>query len=253
VAVRSANGRSSASQRWLARQLNDPYVAAAKQQGWRSRAAFKLLELDDRFHLIRRGALVVDLGASPGGWSQVAVKRGAAKVVGLDLLPVDPVAGATMLLGDLTDPTMPNRLATELGGRADNRARRHRPSAYHGPGRGCAGIRPGRAGARRCVCRESVPGRCGAADARATQAALRERAACQATCQPQGVERTLRGGDRVPHYSKVSGIPSRSSARSTLISTAKPFLSGSRSFSGCTSLRHTSSYCGPDFTTFAVP
>jgi 23S rRNA (uridine2552-2'-O)-methyltransferase len=119
VAVRSANGRSSASQRWLARQLNDPYVAAAKQQGWRSRAAFKLLELDDRFHLIRRGALVVDLGASPGGWSQVAVKRGAAKVVGLDLLPVDPVAGATMLLGDFTDPTMPNRLATVLGGRAD--------------------------------------------------------------------------------------------------------------------------------------
>jgi 23S rRNA (uridine2552-2'-O)-methyltransferase len=119
VAVRSAKGRSGASQRWLARQLNDPYVTAAKQQGWRSRAAFKLLELDDRFHLIRRGALVVDLGAAPGGWSQVAVKRGAARVVGVDLLPVDPVVGATMLLGDFTDPAMPERLATELGGKAD--------------------------------------------------------------------------------------------------------------------------------------
>jgi 23S rRNA (uridine2552-2'-O)-methyltransferase len=119
VALRSAKGRSGASQRWLARQLNDPYVAAAKQQGWRSRAAFKLLELDDRFHLIRRGGLVVDLGAAPGGWSQVAVRRGAARVVGVDLLPVDPVSGATMLLGDLTDPAMPERLAAELGGKAD--------------------------------------------------------------------------------------------------------------------------------------
>jgi 23S rRNA (uridine2552-2'-O)-methyltransferase len=119
VPLRTAKGRTGASQRWLSRQLNDPYVAAAKQQGWRSRAAFKLLELDDRFHLIRRGALVVDLGAAPGGWSQAAVKLGAAKVVGIDLLPVDPVAGATLLLGDFTDPAMPDRLAAELGGKAD--------------------------------------------------------------------------------------------------------------------------------------
>ena len=119
VALRTAKGRSGASQRWLSRQLNDPYVAAAKQQGWRSRAAFKLLELDDRYHLIRRGALVVDLGAAPGGWSQAAVKRGAGRVVGVDLLPVDPVAGATLLLGDFTDPDMAERLAAELGGKAD--------------------------------------------------------------------------------------------------------------------------------------
>ncbi|HEX3401910.1 MAG TPA: RlmE family RNA methyltransferase [Acetobacteraceae bacterium] len=119
VTVRTTKGRSSASQRWLVRQLNDPYVAAAKQQGWRSRAAFKLLELDDRFHLIRPGARVVDLGTAPGGWSQVAVKRGAGRVVGVDLLPVDPVAGATLLLGDFTDEDMPGRLATELGGKAD--------------------------------------------------------------------------------------------------------------------------------------
>jgi 23S rRNA (uridine2552-2'-O)-methyltransferase len=119
VPLRTAKGRTGASQRWLARQLNDPYVAAAKQQGWRSRAAFKLMELDDRFHLIRRGARVVDLGAAPGGWSQVAVKRGAGLVVGVDLLPIDPVAGATLLLGDFTAPDMPERLAAELGAKAD--------------------------------------------------------------------------------------------------------------------------------------
>src|SRR4051812_49823595 len=77
VPVRTAKGRSVASQRWLARQLNDPYVQAAQRQGWRSRAAFKLAELDDRFHLIRRGGRVVDLGAAPGGWTQVAALRGA--------------------------------------------------------------------------------------------------------------------------------------------------------------------------------
>ena len=87
MAVRTAKGRSVASQRWLSRQLNDPYVVAAKAQGWRSRAAFKLIELDERFHLIRPGMRVVDLGAAPGGWSQVAVKQGAASVVGVDLLP----------------------------------------------------------------------------------------------------------------------------------------------------------------------
>ena len=76
-----------------------------RQQGWRSRAAFKLIELDDRFHLIRRGSRVIDLGAAPGGWSQVAVKRGAATVVGVDLLPIDPVPGATLLQGDFTTPT----------------------------------------------------------------------------------------------------------------------------------------------------
>src|ERR1700759_5104923 len=85
VRVKSAKSRSPASARWLERQLNDPYVAAARQQGWRSRAAFKLLELDDKFHLIRKGSRVLDLGAAPGGWTQVAVKRGAGSVLALDL------------------------------------------------------------------------------------------------------------------------------------------------------------------------
>jgi len=119
VAVRTAKGRSAASQRWLARQLNDPYVAAAKQQGWRSRAAFKLAELDERFRLIRPGTRVVDLGAAPGGWTQVAVKRGAGRVVGVDLLAVDPVPAAVMLRGDFTELEVQQRLIAELGGKAD--------------------------------------------------------------------------------------------------------------------------------------
>jgi 23S rRNA (uridine2552-2'-O)-methyltransferase len=119
VTVKTAKHRSVASQRWLARQLNDPYVAAAKQQGWRSRAAFKLLELDDRFHLIRPGARVLDLGAAPGGWAQVAVRRGAASVLAVDLLPIDPIRGATVMQGDFTDPEMPAKLTAALGGPAD--------------------------------------------------------------------------------------------------------------------------------------
>ena len=119
VTLKTARGRTTASQKWLARQLNDPYVRAAREQGLRSRAAFKLMELDDRYHLIAKGARVVDLGAAPGGWAQVAVQRGAARVVGVDLLPMDPVPGATILEGDFMDDAMPARLAELLGGRAD--------------------------------------------------------------------------------------------------------------------------------------
>ncbi len=119
VRVKTAKSRSPASARWLARQLNDPYVSAARVQGWRSRAAFKLLELDDKFGLIHKGLRVLDLGAAPGGWTQVAVKRGAASVLALDLLPIDPIHGAVVLQGDFADPSMPERLMAELGGAAD--------------------------------------------------------------------------------------------------------------------------------------
>jgi len=119
VTLRTARGRSVASQHWLARQLNDPYVQAAKAQGFRSRAAFKLAELDDRFKLIRRGARVVDLGAAPGGWIQVALQRGAAQVLAVDLLAIDPIQGATLIQGDFTAPEMPERLTALLGGKAD--------------------------------------------------------------------------------------------------------------------------------------
>ena len=119
---------------------------AARQQGWRSRAAFKLIELDDRFQLIRRGARVLDLGAAPGGWTQVAVAaRRRAVVVGVDLLPIDPVPGAEFLQGDFTDPAMPRAAARAAGrqgrpravrhGAQHHRARRDRPSAHHGAGR----------------------------------------------------------------------------------------------------------------------
>ena len=118
VRLRTARGRSVASQHWLTRQLNDPYVAAARAQGWRSRAAFKLIELDERFHLLHRGQRVIDLGAAPGGWSQVALHAGA-QVFGIDLLPVDPIPGATFLLGDFADPDMEKNLQTLIGGKAD--------------------------------------------------------------------------------------------------------------------------------------
>jgi 23S rRNA (uridine2552-2'-O)-methyltransferase len=119
VALKTAKSRTASSQRWLSRQLNDPYVAAARAQGWRSRAAFKLLDLDDRFHLIGHGARVIDLGAAPGGWTQVAVKRGAGTVVGVDLLAMDPIPGAVTLQGDFTEAEMQARLAELVGGRAD--------------------------------------------------------------------------------------------------------------------------------------
>jgi len=119
--LRTAKGRATGSQLWLQRQLNDPYVRAAKEQGWRSRAAFKLTELDDRFKLIRPGARVVDLGAAPGGWTQVALKRGGprAKVVGLDLLPMDPVPGATILQGDFQEAAAEQAVLAALDGQAD--------------------------------------------------------------------------------------------------------------------------------------
>jgi 23S rRNA (uridine2552-2'-O)-methyltransferase len=117
VSLRNARKHSPASQRWLRRQLNDPYVRAAQQAGWRSRAAFKLIELDERFHVIPKGALVLDLGAAPGGWTQVALKHGAARVVGIDLLPIDPIAGAVLVQGDVTDPAKEAEVIGLLGGR----------------------------------------------------------------------------------------------------------------------------------------
>jgi 23S rRNA (uridine2552-2'-O)-methyltransferase len=119
VTLRTARGRTTGSQHWLARQLNDPYVVAARAQGFRSRAAFKLIELDERFSLLRRGLRVLDLGAAPGGWTQVALQRGAGPLVALDLLAMDPVPGATFVQGDFLDPAMPDRLRAALGGAAD--------------------------------------------------------------------------------------------------------------------------------------
>lgn len=117
--LKTADKRSLSSQQWLERQINDPFVKAAKAAGYRSRAAFKLTEIDDRFHLIRRGARVIDLGCAPGGWLQVAVERGAGAVVGIDLLAVEPVAGAEIIQADFTDPRVDALLMERLGGPAD--------------------------------------------------------------------------------------------------------------------------------------
>jgi len=118
--VRTAKGRKVGSTRWLERQLNDPYVRRARAEGYRSRAAYKLLELDERFGLLKGVKAVVDLGIAPGGWSQV-VKRRSAKtaVVGIDLLPTDPIEGVTILEMDFMDEAAPDRLKTELGCPAD--------------------------------------------------------------------------------------------------------------------------------------
>jgi 23S rRNA (uridine2552-2'-O)-methyltransferase len=117
--LKTAEHRTLSSQQWLERQINDPFVKQAKAKGYRSRAAFKLTEIDDRHRLIRRGARIVDLGCAPGGWLQVAVERGAGAVVGIDLLPVDPVAGVEIVEGDFTDPGMGERLVERLGGAPD--------------------------------------------------------------------------------------------------------------------------------------
>ncbi len=119
VSLAKTAGRSAASQRWLVRQLNDPYVQAAKASGFRSRSAYKLLELNERFRFLRRGAKVVDLGAAPGGWMQAALAAGAERVVGVDLLPIAPLAGAQTLVGDATAPEIVERLRALLGGSAD--------------------------------------------------------------------------------------------------------------------------------------
>jgi 23S rRNA (uridine2552-2'-O)-methyltransferase len=121
VRVRSGAGRTASSRRWLERQLNDPYVAAAKSKGYRSRAAFKLLELDAKFHFLRRGARVLDLGAAPGGWSQVALAKvgDTGKVVAADILEMEPIPGVEIHLADLTDPDVPDKLKAALGGPAD--------------------------------------------------------------------------------------------------------------------------------------
>lgn len=124
VRVKTARGRTTSSQRWLQRQLNDPYVAEARKRGYRSRAAFKLLQLDDQFRFLKPGARVVDLGAAPGGWTQVAVERTrplerGGRVVGIDLTPIEPIAGATLLAKDFYDEDAPTVLEKELGGPAD--------------------------------------------------------------------------------------------------------------------------------------
>jgi 23S rRNA (uridine2552-2'-O)-methyltransferase len=119
--VKTARKRSLSSQKWLERQLNDPYVARAKREGYRSRAAFKLLEIDEKYHLLKAGQRVVDLGAAPGGWAQIAARKVGpkGKVVGIDLLDIDPLPGVDFIQLDFLDESAPGRLVDMLGGPAD--------------------------------------------------------------------------------------------------------------------------------------
>ena len=118
--IRTAKGRKVGSTKWLERQLNDPYVKRAKAEGYRSRAAYKLLELDEKYSLLKGVKAVVDLGIAPGGWSQVVRRRvPQARVVGIDLLPTDPIEGVTILQMDFMDDAAPDKLREALGGQAD--------------------------------------------------------------------------------------------------------------------------------------
>ncbi len=118
VKVHKDRTRTQSSRTWLQRQLNDPYVAAARSKGYRSRAAFKLVELDEKFHFLKKGAKILDLGSAPGGWSQVAASRGAT-VVAADVLVMEEIPNVTFFQADLTDPDVPAMLKQALDGPAD--------------------------------------------------------------------------------------------------------------------------------------
>lgn len=122
--IKKKSGLKESSRRWLQRHMNDPYVQRSKADGYRSRAAYKLIEIDDKHHLLKPGLRVIDLGAAPGGWCQVAAARTRSTdekplVVGIDYLEMDPVPGAPVLLMDFLDPEAPARLAEALGGAPD--------------------------------------------------------------------------------------------------------------------------------------
>jgi 23S rRNA (uridine2552-2'-O)-methyltransferase len=123
VTVRTAGKRKLSSKLWLERQLNDPYVAQAKREGYRSRAAYKLIEIDDKYHLLKSGMTVVDLGAAPGGWSQVAAKRvgapGKGKVIAIDLLEMGEIAGVDFARLDFLASDAPDKMIAMIGARAD--------------------------------------------------------------------------------------------------------------------------------------
>jgi 23S rRNA (uridine2552-2'-O)-methyltransferase len=121
VRVKTSRKRTISSTLWLQRQLNDPYVLRAKKEGLRSRAAYKLIEMDERYHLLKTGQKILDLGAAPGGWSQYAVKKVGPKgrVIGIDLLDIDPIAGVEFTIMDFLEEDAPDRLKAMLGGLAD--------------------------------------------------------------------------------------------------------------------------------------
>ncbi len=121
VRVKARTNRTESSRQWLQRHLNDPYVAAAREKGYRSRAAFKIVQLDEKFGLFKPGMRIIDLGAAPGGWSQVAIKKigKSGKLVALDILPMEPIKGVDFIQMDFMDDRAPDKLKEMLGGPAD--------------------------------------------------------------------------------------------------------------------------------------
>lgn len=117
--VKTAKGRKTSSTRWLKRQLNDPYITEAEKHGYRSRAAFKLKEMDEKLDLLRPGMKIVDLGAAPGGWCQIAADKGASKIVAIDLLEIDEIPGVDFVQLDFMADEAPDILKEMLGGKAD--------------------------------------------------------------------------------------------------------------------------------------
>ena len=117
--IKTAKDKRPSSQAWIKRQLTDKWSERARAEGWRSRAAFKLIGIDDRFNLIKSGSRVIDLGAAPGGWVQVALDRGATSVVGVDLLMIEPIPGATLIQADFTEKGVDDQMIELLGGRPD--------------------------------------------------------------------------------------------------------------------------------------
>ena len=201
--------KSQSSKLWLERQLNDPYVARAKREGFRSRAAFKLIEIDDKYHVLKGGARVVDLGAAPGGWSQVAAKRVGARgrVVAIDILEMDDIAGVTFARIDFLDPAAPDKLKDMLGGPADvvlsdmaANATGHRQTDHL---KIMALVETAAEFARevlkrrRRVSGQGDPGRHRSLAPRHAQARLRGGQARQAGGEPLRFGRALRAGDRI--------------------------------------------------------
>jgi len=124
VKLKKSRGRTVSSQRWLQRQLNDPYVQDAKKLGYRSRAAFKLIEINEKFNVLKKEMRVIDLGAAPGGWTQVITKHvntdlPGSQVIGVDLLAMDPISGATLCMGDFTKDEVINHVKSLLSGPVD--------------------------------------------------------------------------------------------------------------------------------------
>ena len=220
--MKTGKNRTLSSKLWLERQLNDPYVARAKREGYRSRAVYKLSEIDDKYRFLKPGGRVVDLGAAPGGWSQIAAKRtgadgkGKGRVVAIDILDMDPVPGVDFLKLDFLDPAAPDILKERLGGKADvvlsdmaANATGHRKTDHLkivALVEAAAEFASEVLAAGRHVSRQGDSGRHRGRVARHAQARFHEREACEAAGEPRQFRRALYACDRLSRAAKKSRL-----------------------------------------------